>query len=78
MFLSLKQLFTSAVFSTESINQLRLLLKQRYVIASSPFSVQLFQNIREFGKKYFTDHRTADKIQSFVVTNGNFSGLFFF
>ena len=29
-------------------------------------------------KKYFTDHRTANKIQLVVAIKGNFSGLFFF
>ena len=70
MFLSPKQLFTSAIFSTEGINYLRLLLKHNALkLPVSPIFVELFQNIREFVKKYFTDHRTADKILSFVATN---------
>ena len=40
----------------------------------SPF----FRNNEEVGaKKYFTDHRTANTNQLFVVIRGNFSGLFF-
>ena len=41
----------------------------------SPFSVELFQNIGEFGTKYYTYYRTVDTIQSFFATNGNISGL---
>ena len=65
--------------STESINQYRLLVKHNTLeLPVSPFSVKLFQNIQEFGKIYYTDHQTADTIQSFVATNGNFSILFSF
>ena len=67
------------IFSTESTKLLRLLVKHNALeLPVSPFSVELFKNNKEFGKKYFTDHRTVDKILSFVATNGNFSGLFFF
>ena len=42
------------------------------------FFSPLFRNNGEFGaKKYFTDHRTANTNQLFVVIRGNFSGLFF-
>ena len=51
IFLSLKQLFRCAIFSTESINKLRLLVKHNTLeLSVSPFSVELFHNIREFGK----------------------------
>ena len=51
IFLSLKQLFASAVFRNGSIDWLRLLVKNNSLeLQVSPFSVKLFQNIREFGK----------------------------
>ena len=42
------------------------------------FFSPLFRNNGEFGaKNYFTDHRTANTNQLFVVIRGNFSGLLF-
>ena len=58
---------------------LRLLVKHNALeLPFSPSSAELFRGNGEFGaKKYFTDHRTADTIQLFVATEGNFCGLFF-
>ena len=45
----------------------------------SSSSPRPFRNIGEFGaKKYYTDHRTANTIQLFVVVKGSFSVPFFF
>ena len=75
----LKQLFTSVIFSTESLNKLRLIVKHNALkLPVFPSSVEIFQNIGEFVKKYFTDHRTCNTIQLFVATDGNFSVEFFF
>ena len=53
-----------------------------HFIAFSPTSSsspRLFRNVEEFGvKKYFTYHRTVNKILLYVAIKGNFSGLFFF
>ena len=47
--------------------------------ASSRFSASRIRNIGEFGaKKYFSDQRTANTIQSFVPIRRNFFGSILF
>ena len=46
--------------------------------SSSCDSASLIGNIRELrAKNYFTDHRTANRIQLFVSMKSKFSGIFF-